>query len=179
MRLRSSKWKRHDALPFRVHATPLAIVRLLLLALLFLPLLDAAPVFAQDNLQIHWKAVDMAQVRVDGKTPLKWNVYQPDKKDKKDKKRDSDLILILLGHRYLVVDAKAREVYVVPLASLRAQGPDFDSTGDLEQDANMIPTTDWTSHDVGPAQLYKLTLGDYNHVMEVSIPHPPDLRAFY
>lgn len=120
----------------------------------------------------------MAQVRLDGKTPLKWNVYQPDKKDKKDKKRDSDLILVLLGHRYLMIDAKAHEVYVVPLAQLHAQGPDFES-GDLAQESNMIPITDWTSHDVGPAQLYQLTLGDYNHVLEVSIAHPPDLRPFY
>jgi hypothetical protein len=148
-------------------------------AFLALSLFDAGSALAQDSgAQIRWKPVDMAQVRVDGKTPLKWNVYQPDKKDKKDKKRDSDLILVLLGHRYLMVDARAREVYVVPLAALHAQGADFDS-GDLEQDANMIPTSEWTSHDVGPAQLYKLTLGDYNHVMEVSIPHPPDLRAFY
>jgi hypothetical protein len=156
-----------------------ALLRFAALAFLALSLFDAGSAFAQDSgAQIRWKPVDMAQVRVDGKTPLKWNVYQPDKKDKKDKKRDSDLILVLLGHRYLMVDARAREVYVVPLAALHAQGADFDS-GDLEQDANMIPTSEWTSHDVGPAQLYKLTLGDYNHVMEVSIPHPPDLRAFY
>jgi hypothetical protein len=156
-----------------------AILRFAALGFLTLSLFDAGSAFAQDSgAQIRWKPVDMAQVRVDGKTPLKWNVYQPDKKDKKDKKRDSDLILVLLGHRYLMVDARAREVYVVPLAALHAQGADFDS-GDLEQDANMIPTSEWTSHDVGPAQLYKLTLGDYNHVMEVSIPHPPDLRAFY
>jgi hypothetical protein len=176
MRLRSSKWRRHDAFPCRLRAIVLAIVLFTMPALL--PV-DAGRAFAQEGgAQIHWKLVDMAQVRVDGKTPLKWNVYQPDKKDKKDKKRDSDLILVLLGHRYLMVDAKAHEVYVVPLAALHANGPDFES-GDLAQDANEIPTTEWTSHDVGPAQLYKLTLGDYNHEMEVSIPHPPDLRAFY
>ena len=156
-----------------------AILRFAALAFLALSLFDAGPAFAQNSgAQIRWKPVDMAQVRVDGKTPLKWNVYQPDKKDKKDKKRDSDLILVLLGHRFLMIDAKEHEVYVVPLAALHAQGPDFES-GDLEQDANEIPTTDWTSHDVGPAQLYRLTLGDYNHVLEVSIAHPPDLRPFY
>ena len=168
--------KRHDALPFRFRAFALAILPF---ALPGLGWIDATPAFPQDSgVQIHWKAADMAQVRLDGKTPIKWNVYQPDKKDKKDKKRDSDLILVLLGHRFLMIDAKEHEVYVVPLAALHAQGPDFES-GDLEQDANEIPTTDWTSHDVGPAQLYRLTLGDYNHVLEVSIAHPPDLRPFY
>ena|ERR1700722_3182967 len=126
--------------------------------------------------QIHWKPVEQAQLRLDDKTPLKWSVYQPDKK--KDKKLASELILVLLGHRYLMLDTKARLVYVVPLAELHAQGGDFDSA-DLARPNNAIPSTDWTQRDVGPAELYRLTLGDYNHVMEVSLPHPPDLRAFY
>jgi hypothetical protein len=137
------------------------------------------PATAQDaGAQIHWKPVETAQVRLDDKAPIKWNVYQPDKKDKKDKKRDADLVLVLLGHRYLMLDTKARLVFVVPLAELHAQGNDFE-TGDLAHQSNMIPSTDWTERDVGPAELYRLTLGDYNRVLEVSLPHMPDLRAFY
>jgi hypothetical protein len=134
---------------------------------------------AQDSAaQIHWKLVEAAQVRLDDKAPLKWNVYQPDKKDKKDKKRDADLVLVLLGHRYLMVDTKSRLVFVVPLSSLHAEGADFD-TSDLAQQNNLIPSTDWTERDVGPAELYRFTLGDYGRVLEVSLPHMPDLRAFY
>ena len=96
----------------------------------------------------------------------------------RDKKLASELILVLLGHRYLMLDTKARLVYVVPVTELHAQGADFES-GDLAQPHNAIPSTDWTQRDVGPAELFRLTLGDYNHVMEVSLPHPPDLRAFY
>lgn len=132
---------------------------------------------AQDA-QIRWKSVEMAQVRVDDKAPLKWNVYQPDKKSGKDKKRDAELILVLLGHRYVMLDTKARLVYVVPLSELHAQGQDFES-GDLAQPNEVIPTTDWSRRDVGPAELYHLTLGDYGRALEVSLPHMPDLRAFY
>jgi hypothetical protein len=132
---------------------------------------------AQDAL-IRWKSVEMAQVRVDDKAPLKWNVYQPDKKSGKDKKRDAELVLVLLGHRYLMIDTKTRLVYVVPLSELHAQGTDFES-GDLARPTQVIPSTDWTQRDVGPAELYHLTLGDYGRVLEVSLPHMPDLRAFY
>jgi hypothetical protein len=132
-----------------------------------------------DSVRVHWKALEMAQLRLDDKTPLKWNVYQPDKKDnKKDKKKDSDLVLVLLGHRYLMLDTKARLVYMVPLSDLQAQGKDFES-GDLAQQARLIPSTDWTQRDVGPAELYRLTLNDYGRVLEVSLPHMPDLRPFY
>jgi hypothetical protein len=158
-------------------ARQLAAIVSLTVALPGLCMSVAGTAAAQDNgAQIHWKPVEEAQLRLDDKTPLKWSVYQPDKK--KDKKLASELILVLLGHRYLMLDTKARLVYVVPLAELHAQGGDFES-GDLAQANNAIPSTDWTQRDVGPAELYRLTLGDYNRVMEVSLPHPPDLRAFY
>ena len=133
---------------------------------------------AGESARVRWKPLEMAQVRLDDKTPLKWNVYQPDKKDKKDKKKDSDLVLVLLGHRYLMLDTKARLVYLVPLSELHAQGTDFES-GDLAQESHVIPSTDWTERDVGPAELIRLTLGDYGRVLEVSLPHMPDLRPFY
>ncbi len=130
-----------------------------------------------DSGPIRWKSLEMAQLRLDDKTPLKWNVYQPEKKDKKDKKY-SNLVLVLLGHRYLMLDSKARLVYLVPVADLHAQGADFES-GDLAQESRVIPSTDWTDRDVGPAELIRLTLGDYGRVLEVSLPHMPGLRPFY
>jgi hypothetical protein len=133
---------------------------------------------SSDVTRVHWKPLDMAQLKLDDKAPLKWNVYQPDKKDKKDKKRDSNLVLVLLGHRYLMLDTKARLIYAVPMSDLQPQGTDFES-GDLAQETREIPSTDWTERDVGPAELYRFTLGDYGRVLEVSLPHMPDLRPFY
>jgi hypothetical protein len=133
---------------------------------------------SSDVARVRWKLVDLAQVRLDEKAPLHWNVYQPDKKDKKDKKKDSDLVLVLLGHRYLMLDTKARLVYAVPLSELQAQGADFES-GDLAQETRLVPSSDWTERDVGPAELIDLTLNDYGRALEVSLPHMPDLRPFY
>ena len=130
-----------------------------------------------DSVRVHWKVLEMAQVRLDDKAPLKWNVYQPARKEKKDKK-ESNLVLVLVGHRYLMLDTQARLVYLVPLPELYAPGADFDS-GDLAQESRIIPSTDWTARDVGPAELYRFTLGDYGRVLEVSLPHMPDLRPFY
>jgi hypothetical protein len=127
---------------------------------------------------IHWKPVDQAQVRLDDKAPLAWNVYQPDKKDKKSAKKVSHLVLLLLGHRYLMLDPEARLVYQVPLKSLQARGEEFESE-DPPANEQLVPSTDWSLRDVGPAELIRLTLGDYGRALEVSIPHPPDMRPFY
>lgn len=126
-----------------------------------------------DSDRIHWKQVDESEVKLDGKPPIGANVYLPDKKSKK-----KDSVLVLLGHRYLMLDIKSRLVYAVFLSDVTKQGEDIE-TDDLADPSRILPSTDWTSRDVGPAQLVKLTLGDYNRVLEVELPHPVDLRGLY
>lgn len=143
-------------------------------ALLLASLTVGVPARADGSDRIHWKQVPEAQVKLDDKTPLAWSVYQPTK-DKKDKKASSTLVLILLGHRYLMLNLKDKAVYEVEPPQLQAQGSDFES-GDLTDSSHLIRTSDWDSRDVGPEQLYKLTLGDYGRVLQVTLPHPLDLR---
>jgi hypothetical protein len=125
--------------------------------------------------RIHWKQIDEGEVKLDGKPPIASGVYQP---DKKSKKKDADLALILLGRRYLMLDAKARLVYSVLPSDLQKQGNDIE-TGDLAQSSRLVPSSDWSVRDVGPAELIKLTLGDYGRILEVELPHPRDLRYLY
>jgi len=148
--------------------------------------LGARPLAAQttsgagDASLVHWGQLTGAQVKLDDKTPIHWNVYQPVKSEKKEKKdkKDSNLVLVLLGRRYLMLDVKARAVYVVLPTDLHAQGSDFDS-GDLANPSRLIASTDWSDRDVGPAELVNLTLGDYGAALQISLPHMPDLRPFY
>jgi hypothetical protein len=116
-----------------------------------------------------WKSVTEAQVKIDDKIPLTWNIYQP------DKKKDANLVLVLLGHRWLMLDIKARLVYQVIPGDLQKQGDDYE-TGDLAQQERLIPSSDWTDRDVGPAEDIHITLGDYGRILEVELPHLMDLR---
>jgi hypothetical protein len=122
-----------------------------------------------DTERIRWKPVPVAQLKLDGKTPLAFNIYQP------DKKKASNLILILLGHRYLALDIKAKLVYSVLPTDLHAADSDWES-GDVTQPSRVIPSTEWVVRDVGPAESIKLTLGDYGRALEIQLPHMPDLR---
>lgn len=125
--------------------------------------------------RVRWTQVSGALVKLDGKTPLNWNVYQA---FDKGKKKQSNLVLVLLGRRYLLLDLKSTRVYAVLPSDLQAQGQDFE-TGDLMRESRVIPSSEWSSRDVGPAELVQLTLGDYGRVLTVQLPHPPDLRPFY
>jgi hypothetical protein len=121
----------------------------------------------------HWKLLSDAQLKLDGKPPLTWSVYQPEKSQKKN-----NLVLVLLGHRYLALDIKAKLAYQVLPTDLEPQGTDFES-GDLFTTERLLPTDSWTVRDVGPAELIKVTLKDYGRELEVMLRHPPDMRKFY
>ncbi|HKV47786.1 MAG TPA: hypothetical protein VJN69_06815 [Candidatus Acidoferrales bacterium] len=117
----------------------------------------------------HWEPVGGAQVKLDEKVPLTWNVLQV------DKKKQSNLVLVLLGRRYLLLDTKAKRVYLVFPTDLHAAGNDFDSD-DLTMASRIIPSTAWSDRNIGPAEEYRVTLGDYGRTLSVQLPHPLDIR---
>ncbi|HXO04910.1 MAG TPA: hypothetical protein VN884_04680 [Candidatus Sulfotelmatobacter sp.] len=125
-----------------------------------------------DTERIRWKTVAVAQVKLDDKTPLVFNVYQP------EKKKDSHYVLVLLGRRYIELDIKAKLAYYVLLTDLQKNGNDLESDN-FAVPTRLVSTSDWTVRDVGPAEQIKLTLGDYGRLLQVDLPHPPDMRAFY
>ncbi|MGH9563403.1 MAG: hypothetical protein ACRD3S_18265, partial [Terracidiphilus sp.] len=152
----------------RLSATVCAVV--MLAAILFSCALGSRALYAGEDGDIHWASVAEAQVKIDQTTPLTWGAYQAEKKGKPDKKF-SNLVLLLVGHRYLLVELKSKRVYEVPRKELHAQGDGVDS-GDLLADANLVPTSDWIWRDVGPADLYRVTLDDYGRVLQLTLPHP-------
>ena len=127
---------------------------------------------ASDPDRFLWKSVPAAQCRLDDKIPVAWNVYQT------DNKKQLHLVLILLGRRFLAMDLRAKLVYNVPLTDLKANGSNWES-GDLFVGSRILPTENWTLRDVGPAELIKLTLKDYNRLLQIELPHPTDLRGLY
>jgi hypothetical protein len=134
--------------------------------------LAAVPAAASDPGQFLWKSVSAAQCKLDDKIPLAWNVFQT------DNKKQANLVLILLGRRYLALDLKAKTAYTVLLADITMKGPDIE-TGDLFVPSRVLPTEEWSVRDVGPAELIRLTLKDYGRRLQIELPHPADLRAFY
>ncbi len=139
---------------------------------IFAALVAANAAGAADPDRFLWKSVPTAQCKLDDKIPLAWNIYQT------ENKKQANLALILLGRRYLAIDIKAKKVYTVLPNDLTARGSNWES-GDLFVESRILPTDDWTLKDVGPAELVRLTLKDYGRTLQLELPHPADLRAFY
>jgi hypothetical protein len=119
-----------------------------------------------------WKSIPAAQIKIDDKTPLAWNIFQT------GQKKEANLVLVLLGRRYIALDIKARIAYAVLPADVQPRGADLES-GDLFVQAKVLPTENWLLRDVGMAELIKLKLGDYGTTLQIQLPHPPDLRGLY
>jgi hypothetical protein len=136
-------------------------------AALVLTLWVGTAALARDPDSLLWKPVEGVQLKLADR-PLKiWNVYQAEKK--------KNLILVLLSRRYLMLDLKARTVYEVDPTTLTHSGDDLHSD-DPAVRVKLIPTSEWYSRDVGPAQMIRVKLGDYGAVLEVALPHMEDLR---
>jgi len=156
--------------------TPNSLLRFgaggILLACATIATANAGAVNAGDTGRIHWVPVQAGQVKIDGKIPLKSGAYLP---AKKEQKHDFGIVLILLGHRYIALDTKAHVAYYILPTELEAKGEDFESD-DFAKADRVIPSSDWSFRDVGPAELIQFTLQDYGAALEVELPHPADLR---
>lgn len=127
---------------------------------------------AGDSDRFLWKSVPQAQLKLDDRIPLTWNVFQT------EKKKEANLVVILLGRRYIALDVKARVAYSVVRSDLQPRGADFES-GNLFVQSRVLPTGEWSLRDVGPAELIKLKFGDYGTNLQLELPHAPDLRGLY
>lgn len=125
---------------------------------------------AREGDKINWRPLEDAQLKLEGRPLKKWNVYAAEKR--------KNLVLIQLGRRYLVVDLKARAVYELPPSDVQQNGKDFQSE-DPTAGGRSLPTSDWLVRDVGPAELVRMKLGDYGRMVEIQLPHRPDLRWAY
>src|ERR1700733_3841956 len=116
-----------------------------------------------------WKSIPAAQIKIDDKTPLAWNIFQT------GQKKEANLVLVLLGRRYIALDIKARIAYAVLPADVQPKGGDLE-TGNLFVQARILQTENWSLRDVGMAELIKFKLNNYGTRLQIELPHLPDLR---
>lgn len=122
---------------------------------------------AADTETIVWKSIPNAMLQVDSKAPKEWNVFGPGKK--------FDPLLVQLGSRYLVVYVHRMEVYELKPEQLVHKGEEL-VWRESDKPAKPVPTSDWSNKDVGSAQRILLKLTAEGRMVNIEIPHMPDVR---
>jgi hypothetical protein len=141
-------------------ATSLIVVAGLCLAVLNIAL-------AADKEKVTWKPVPDAILQVDSRAPKVWNVFQAGKK--------FDPLLLQLGSRYLVIYVRSMEIYEIKPEQLQHKGDNL-LWRDTDKPDKPVPTSDWSTKDVGSASRILVKLSAEGRLVNIQIPQVPDLR---
>lgn len=139
-----------------------AIASLLLFA--FLQMQGAA---CAGDKAVAWKPADSPMLRLDDRPVADWNVFVEGKKN--------NPLLVEMGKRYLLVDQVKRQVFELDPTKIGHKGTElyWDPTDHPDKP---LETTMWIVKDVGLAYRVNVKLVAENHVIDVQIPHPLDLK---
>ena len=119
--------------------------------------------------KINWKAIGDASLKITGRKPPKiWNVFQDAKK--------KECVLVQMDSRYLILDAKTKEVFEITAAQFQMHGKNYQSPSPSGSE-HALPSTDWDIRDIGPAERIQVRLTNENIFLDVELPHPLDLRT--
>jgi hypothetical protein len=124
-------------------------------------------VFAAEKAAV-WKISDQALLRVDDRAVKDWNIYQTGKKP--------NPLLLQMGPRYLLVDGRERQVFEVDPAKIEHKGAEGLSWDLADRPAKPLETSGWIVRDVGLAYRISVRLVAENHLLDLQIPHPLDVR---
>lgn len=124
---------------------------------------------ARTDDKINWRPIGDAILKITGRKPPKvWNVYQDEKKKER--------VLVEMDNRYLILDAKTKQVYEITAADFQLHGKIYQSTKPTSSE-NAVPSTGWDRRDIGPAERIQVELTKENIFLDVELPHPLDLRT--
>jgi hypothetical protein len=115
-----------------------------------------------------WKTVADAFLRINDEGVKEWNVFETEKKTKKEKTEDR--FLIQIADRYLFVDSSQRKVFDLESASI-VRSSDGVMWDPANLPADSLNTSEWLVRDVGVAQRIKMHLDDENRTLDLQIPH--------
>jgi hypothetical protein len=120
--------------------------------------------------KVTWKPVDDALLRIDDRAPKQWSLYHAGKK--------LDPLLLQLGSRVLVIYVRNQAVYEIPPAQVEHKGEDL-LWRETDKPEKPLPTSDWSTRDVGSAWRVRLKLAEEGRLVDIQIPQMPDLRGLY
>jgi hypothetical protein len=133
-------------------------------SLIFLQAQGAA--FAGDK-AVAWKPADNPMLRLDDRPVVDWSVFVEGKKN--------NPLLIEMGKRYLLVDQVKRQVFELDPMKIEHRGTVL-YWDPADRPDKPLETAMWIVKDVGLAYRVSAKLVAENHVIDVQIPHPLDLK---
>jgi len=140
----------------------------LALAGLFALVLFYAPASQAKEKPLSWKPIEDALLRVNDAPPKEWSAYRTGKKN--------DPLLLQIGSRYLLIESHDHRVFELDPSKIerKSQGLVWSPS---DRPAKPLATSDWMVDDIGAAFVVILKLDAENAVVNLQLPHPPDVGS--
>jgi hypothetical protein len=119
---------------------------------------------------LEWKPAEQAVLRVDDHPVSEWNVYQAAKKN--------DRLLLQMNARFLLVDTTTRQIFELDPSKIEHKGTSL-LWDPADRPDKPLETAAWLVKDVGGAYRFNARLVAENHVLDLQIAHPLDLRSIH
>jgi hypothetical protein len=128
----------------------------------FAPAISA---FAKDK-PLAFKSIENALLRVNDAPPKDWEVYRTGKKN--------EPLLLQIGNRFLLLEINQHQVFELDPSKIEHK------TGELlwspsDRPDKPLTTSDWTVDDIGAAFVVKVRLQSENALVDLQLPHPPNV----
>lgn len=113
-----------------------------------------------------FKPIEDALLRVNDAPPKDWEVYRAGKKN--------EPLLLKWGNRFLLLEINGRQVFELDPSKIDHK------TGEIlwsptDRPDKPLATSDWTVDDIGAAFVVKVKLQSENALVDLQLPHPPNV----
>jgi hypothetical protein len=127
--------------------------------------LVSAGALAKDK-PLAFKPIERALLRVNDAPPKDWEVYRTGKKN--------EPLLLQIGNRFLLLEINQHQVFALDPMNIEHK------TGELlwslsDRPDKPLATSDWTVDDIGAAFVVKVKLQSENALVDLQLPHPPNV----
>jgi hypothetical protein len=116
---------------------------------------------------VSWKTIDDAILRVNDEAVKDWSVYQTGKK--------RDPLLLQIGNRFLLIEVQDRQVFEVDPSKIARKSDAEVDWDPADRPSQPLATSDWKAGDIGAAMQIGTTIVSEKRVIDLQLPHPPDL----
>jgi hypothetical protein len=121
--------------------------------------------FGKDK-PLSWKPIEDALLRVNDSPPKEWSAYRTGKKN--------EPLVLQVGNRFLFIQSHDHQVFELDPAKIEHKTEEL-LWSPTDRPAKPLATSDWNVDDIGAAFVIKVKLDAENAVVDLQLPHPPEV----
>jgi len=121
--------------------------------------------FGKDK-PLSWKPIEDALLRVNDSPPKEWSAYRTGKKN--------EPLVLQMGNRFLFIQSHEHQVFELDPAKIEHKTEEL-LWSPNDRPAKPLATSDWNVDDIGAAFVIKVKLDAENAVVDLQLPHPPEV----